>query len=356
MNIRQTKLAELGWNEWFEERATCRETGSIARVAAVDRQHLLLVDMTGTFRAKLAGSYLHRHPEPEELLCVGDWVCFHRPPGSDFGVIDSLIERRTSLQRKRPGHVTGYQMIAANVDTVIIVQSCHFDFNLKRLERYLVMVAKGGAEPCILLTKTDLVEPALMEEQMESIRAAGIKAPILTLSNVTAEGVKELEELMLPGKTYCFVGSSGVGKSTLINHLTGKEGQATAAVSHTGEGRHTSVRRELIRLEEGALVIDNPGMREFGVIGAESGISQSYGDIEALAARCRYSDCTHTNEPECAISKALDDGLLQQEHLDHYQKLLKESEFHEMSYEEKRKKDRAFGKHKQAFNKSRKLR
>lgn len=355
MNICK-ELAELGWNEWFEVRATCRESEHLARVAAVDRQQLLLVNQTGTFRAKLSGSYLHHHPEPEELPCVGDWVCFQLPPGSDFGVIDSLIERRTSLQRKRPGHVIGYQMIAANVDTVIIVQSCHFDFNPKRLERYLVMVAEGGAEPCILLTKTDLVEPALLEEQIATIRKSGISAPVLTLSNLTTEGVHELEELLLPGKTYCFVGSSGVGKSTLINRLTGGEGQATAAVSHTGEGRHTSVRRELIRLEGGALVIDNPGMREFGVIGAESGIAQSYGDIEALAARCRYNDCTHTDEPECAIREALQEGRLQQEHFEHYRKLLKESAFYEMSYEEKRKKDRAFGKHKQAFNKSRKRR
>jgi ribosome biogenesis GTPase / thiamine phosphate phosphatase len=167
-------------------------------------------------------------------------------------------------------------MIAANVDYVIIVQSCHYDFNLKRLERYLVMVRDGGADPCVLLTKTDLVEPDVLASQLAQIRAAGVTAPVLTLSNVTRDGIDELKRTLLPSKTYCFVGSSGVGKSTIINHLLGRERLQTKGVSGTGEGRHTTVRRELIILEGGALVIDNPGMREFGILGAESGIGIAF--------------------------------------------------------------------------------
>jgi ribosome biogenesis GTPase len=236
-------------------------------------------------------------------------------------------------------------MIAANVDTVMIVQSCHYDFNLKRLERYLVMVTDGGADPCVLLTKTDLVEPEVLTAQLADIRAAGIAAPVLTLSNVTREGIDELRRALLPAKTYCFVGSSGVGKSTIINQLLGRDRLQTQDVSATGEGRHTTVRRELILLEGGALVIDNPGMREFGILGAESAMEDSFSDIDELAAGCRYRNCGHTNEPGCAVREALNSGEISQEHYDNYLKLRKESEFYEMSYVEKRKKDRAFGKY-----------
>jgi ribosome biogenesis GTPase len=340
-----TCLTELGWNDWFAQRTECSSTDSIARVAAVDREQLLLVNQTGLFRAKLAGSYLHRHHLSHELPCVGDWVCCEKQAGDDFGMVHGIIERRTSLRRKSAGSAVEYQMIAANVDCVVIVQSCHFDFNLKRLERYLVMVMDGGAEPCILLTKTDLVEPAVLATQIEEIRSAGISAPIATLSNVTQEGLADLKRLLLPGKTYCFVGSSGVGKSTLINHLLGHEIQTTNTVSGTGEGRHTTVRRELIRLEGGELVIDNPGMREFGILGAEDGISSSYAEITALASSCRYRDCSHTNEPGCAVREAVHSEKISQEHLENYLKLSAESEFHQMSYAEKRKKDRDYGKY-----------
>lgn len=345
MKNQHSELNELGWSDWFEQRTECKPTDTIARVAAVDRDQLMLVDQTSSFRAKLAGSYLHRHHLSHELPCVGDWVCLEKQSGDGFGVVHALLERRTSLRRKSAGNTIEYQMIAANVDYVVIVQSCHFDFNLKRLERYLVMVMDGGAEPYILLTKTDLVEPAVLDAQLAEIRSAGITAPVITLSNVTQEGLDDLKRLLLPGKTYCFVGSSGVGKSTLINHLIGREMLATKAVSGTGEGRHTTVRRELIRLEGGALVIDNPGMREFGIVGAEDGIGGGFSDITAISSGCRYRDCTHTGEPGCAVLEAVDSGEISGEHFENYRKLRVESDFYQMSYTEKRKKDRNFGRY-----------
>ena len=345
MNSQSVELIELGWNDWFGQRAECQPPESIARVAAVDREQLLLVDRTGPFRAKLAWSYLHRQHLSHELPCVGDWVCLEKKPGDDFGMVRAFLERRTWLRRKLAGNVIGYQMIAANMDYVVIVQSCHFDFNLKRLERYLVMVTEGGAEPYILLTKTDLVGTAVLAAQQAEIRSAGITAPIVPLSNLTQDGVDDLRQLLSPGKTYCFVGSSGVGKSTLINQLIGREMQETRTVSDTGEGRHTTVRRELIRLEGGALVIDNPGMREFGIFSAEGGIENNYSDITALSAACRYRNCSHTGEDGCAVLAAVDSGEISRGHVESYLKLSEEAEFNQLSYAEKRKKDRAFGRY-----------
>ena len=319
-------------------------SNSTARVIAVDRGQMLLQDEMGVFRAKLSGKFIFESNASAEYPCVGDWVFVEKTDADEFGLIQGIAERKTSLRRKEAGRNVEYQMIAANVDFVFIVQSCHYDFNIKRLERYLVMATEGGTTPHVLLTKTDLVAPEKLAVQIAQIEDAGITAPVMTLSNVTQEGVDELKNILLPGKTYCFVGSSGVGKSTLINGLMGRDTLKTKSVSGTGEGRHTTTRRELKTLENGAMVIDNPGMREFGIIGSEDGIDASFSDIIALASQCRFQNCTHTNEPNCAIQKALETGEIDPKHYENFIKLKKESAFNLMSYSEKRKKDKDFGK------------
>ena len=322
----------------------CNPAGGVARVAAVDRDQLLLLDEAGAFRAKLSGKFLHEATSSAARPCVGDWVCVEKAPGGSFAIVHGVLERRTGLGRTAAGEPVELQRIAANVDVVFIVQSCHYDFNLKRLERYLVMVREGGATPCVLLTKTDLVDPAVLAGQLDEIRGAGIDAPVRTLSNVTQTGVDELRADLATGKTYCFVGSSGVGKSTLINGLLGRDVLDTKRVSGTGEGRHTTVRRELLVLDNGAMVIDNPGMRELGILGADSGIEASFPDVVELSSRCRFRDCTHANEPGCAVREAIEAGELDVGYYENFRKLESESAYLQMSYAEKRKKERDFGK------------
>lgn len=344
--MKHSNLEALGWNTWFDEQATLRcPKSAVARVAAVDRDQLLLLDETGAFRAKLSGKHMHESGSSSEQTCVGDWVCVEKSQADQFGQVRGVLDRKTRLRRKVAGESVEYQMIAANMDFVIIVQSCHYDFNVKRLERYLVMVGEGGATPYILLTKVDLVGSEVLAAQLAQIKSAGVAAPVLTLSNVTREGVDELKGVLSPGKTYCFVGSSGVGKSTIVNGLVGRDVLKTKAVSETGEGRHTTVRRELIVLAHGAMVIDNPGMREFGVLAAVGGSDANYADIGALSSRCHFRDCTHINEPNCAVLNALAAGELDATHYANFIRSRSASERSPRPSAEKHKKDKDLGRY-----------
>jgi ribosome biogenesis GTPase len=347
MSSASEQLKQFGWDEWFDAKA--REKGlaghRFARVAAVDREQLLVLDESGEYRAKLAGRFLHMTEKAVDFPCVGDWVCIHYGSSDMFGIIHDVIPRKSVLRRKAAGDITEYQLIASNIDVALIVQSCHFDFNVNRLERYLVMVRNGHIHPVVLLTKTDLVSPETLQHLLENIRSSGINTEVIALSNVTGEGVDMVREMLQSGRTYSLLGSSGVGKSTLINRLVGRHMLETNVVSDSGEGRHTTVRRELILLNNGAMLIDNPGMREFGIMGAEEGMGESFADIYALASKCRYGDCSHSNEPGCAVLSACEKGSLHRAHYENFIKLRSESEFHDLSYREKRKKDKAFGRY-----------
>jgi len=308
-------------------------------------------DEHGEVPAELTGRLLHLAETSEDLPCVGDWVCVRYRDAGAHASIHGVLPRRSFLRRKAAGRDVEFQMIAANIDVAFIVQACHFDFNVRRLERYLVMVREGHIDPVVLLTKTDLVTAEELERLIGRIRLMGVKADIVRVSSVTGEGVDQVRALMAPGRTCCLLGSSGVGKTTLINRLLGDGALETREVSHTGEGRHTTTRRQMIVLEEGGLLIDMPGMRELGMLGAGEGIDETFADIDALARSCRYPDCSHGGEPGCAVRAAIERNELADEHLQNYLKLRKESEFHELSHADRRRKDRAFGRFVHAYKK-----
>jgi ribosome biogenesis GTPase len=349
----ETELAALGFDRWFEERAgaVLKPGQSIARVTAVDRGAFLVRGLQEEIPAELAGKFRFSAASAVELPCVGDWVCVQYPAAGGPAIIHAVLPRRTFLRRKSPGKTVDFQMIAANIDAAFIVQSCHYDFNVRRLDRYLVMAHDGGIPPLIVLTKCDLISPGELEQKIAAIRGAGIVNRIFTLSAATGRGMDVFQSCLVPGTTYCLLGSSGVGKTTLINRLIGSDAFATKAVSATGEGVHTTARRHLLVLDRGALLIDTPGMRELGLLGASDGLAMSFPDIHELSSRCRFADCTHTEEPGCAVVMALKEGKLPEESYRSYLKLRKESEHLGLSYVERRKKDKAFGRFVQSAKK-----
>jgi ribosome biogenesis GTPase / thiamine phosphate phosphatase len=340
-----TKLSDIGFDQWFQSHASdLRQEGrDIARISAVDRGSYLIRNQTREVPAELAGKFYFQVESSVDLPCVGDWVTVQYHSNYTAAIIHEVFPRKTFLRRKSAGEKVDFQMIAANIDVAFIVQSCHFDFNARRMDRYLVMAADGGVEPIVVLTKTDLITPEELEQKLRAIGSSTIAARVFTLSNITGIGFDEFQQVLVPGRTYCLLGSSGVGKTTLINRLIGQDAFDTRAVSGTGEGTHTTARRQLIVLNQGSMLIDTPGMREMGLLGVNEGVSQGFEDIVQLSLNCRYANCGHTQEPGCAVHAAVVSGALTEDHYSSYIKLKKESEYHELSYLDKRKKDRVFG-------------
>lgn len=314
------------------------------RIIAEHKERYIVITGEGEFEAEVTGNLRFSAASREDFPAVGDWVML-TTYDHGFAIIHSVLPRKSVLTRSGSAATGESQIIAANVDVAFLVQAAERDFNLNRLERYLSICSTAGVEPVFILTKTDLADPERLKEITESInrRVSGLR--VCPVSSQTGSGFDELKKLIEPGKTYCFLGSSGVGKSTLINKLSGREIMATGAISEsTNKGRHVTSHRELVILEGGGILIDNPGMREVGVADKAEGTEAVFDLIHQYAENCKFKDCTHTSETGCAVINAVESGEIDDAMYQNYLKIRKEQIYYESTDYERRKKEKVFGK------------
>jgi ribosome biogenesis GTPase / thiamine phosphate phosphatase len=339
-------LQQLGYSDWFESHIDSEmlATHVLARVVSVHKDSYNITKGSGEVFAELSGHLSYTAYSPVELPTTGDWVYADFYDDDTHAIIYAVLPRKSLLKRKTAGKLVDYQLIASNIDIAFIIQSVDFNFNLSRLERYLVMVNESDITPIILLSKCDLISQAEVEEIKQSIQAIAPKTSVLAFSNLSGDNLTTIKDSLSPAHTYCLLGSSGVGKTTLLNSILGREDYETQAVSKKeNKGRHTTTSRELIVLDNGAMIIDTPGMRELGNLSVDTGLDETFSEIIELTQQCKFTNCSHTNEKGCAILAAINSGELSEKRYRNYLKMKSESAFYEMSYSEKRKKDRDFG-------------
>lgn len=339
-------LEELGYNaklEKFRNENNLKEF-EVGRVVSEHKERYIVKTEKGEFEAEITGNLRFSAKSREGFPAVGDWVAM-TTHDADFAIIHSILPRFSVISRQDVGKFGEIQIIATNIDYALLVQAADRDFNFNRLERYLTICNAAKVSPIIVLTKIDLINEQRTFEIVEKIKARINNVPIIALSNESQDGYDKIKAIIERGKTYCMLGSSGVGKSTLLNNLSGKSIMRTDAISQsTNKGKHVTSHRELIILENGGILVDNPGMREVGIADSTSGLEITFDLITRLSRNCKFKDCTHTNEIGCAVIEAVEKGELDQTSYENYLKLEREKAYFESSVIERRKKDKGFGK------------
>jgi len=316
----------------------------IGRVISEHKERYIVKTTTGDLEAEITGNLRFSAKGREDFPAVGDWVALINYD-ADSAIIHKILPRFSMLTRQAVGQSGEIQIIATNIDYTFLVQSIDRDFSINRIERYLAICYASKVSPVIVLTKTDLINEQRLREITESIMRRIKDVPVIAISNETQNGYEALKNFIRKGKTYCMLGSSGVGKSTLLNNLSVRVIMKTGIISQSSNrGRHVTSYRELIVLENGGILIDNPGMREVGVADTTGGLEATFDNIPRLAQTCKFKDCTHTSEIGCSVLLAVETGEIDKHSYENYLKMEREKAHFESSVAEKRRKEKAFGK------------
>jgi ribosome biogenesis GTPase / thiamine phosphate phosphatase len=340
------RLEDLGYNNKFEQFRSDNnlESFETGRVIAEHKERYIVRTTKGEFEAEITGNMRFTARNREDFPGVGDWVAL-TTYDPDFAIIHKILPRFSVIKRQAVGQYGEVQVIAANIDYAFIVQAVDRDFNINRLERYLTICNSSKVSPVIVLSKTDLTDQNQISNILENIKTRIKDVPVIAISNQSQDGYDKIKATIEKGKTYCMLGSSGVGKSTLLNNLSGKTIMRTDSISQsTNKGRHVTSHRELIVLENGGILVDNPGMREVGIADSSGGLEITFDTIVSLSKNCKFKDCTHTNETGCSVIEAVEKGEIEEASYENYLRMLREKAHFESSAEERRKRDKKFGK------------
>jgi ribosome biogenesis GTPase len=342
---------DLGYDAFFEASRVKLSLVdlTVARVTAQHKGGYLVKNASGEYLARITGKQMFTATSKEDFPAVGDWVIITKI-NHEQAVISKILPRKTLLKRtfgdkNRLGEKNETQIIAANIDVALVVESVDRDYSLNRIERYFALASSGGIKGAVVLNKTDLISQEELDLKISEIKGRLANATVIATSTLTDEGLAELKKFITKGQTYCFLGSSGVGKSSLINKLLGEALIKTEKIgARSGRGKHATTTREMYFLTQGGIVIDNPGVREVGMTDASAGVDNLFDEITSLAQKCKFVDCTHTHEPGCAVLLALESGQLDENQYANYIVLKKEVAHNNLTGFEKKEKNRQFGK------------